>query len=548
MSVKDIDYIFENIVGGGGKWQWYIMLLTYPIMFASAPPCVLHLFTAYLPDYRCVVPNCDTNLTSITADFLEFSVPKEHSSTEMFTTAKYDPCHVYESKTDSCSNSGFDNSSKETCNAYVYDETIFPETLTTKLDLVCDNESKRRLLSTLMMLGLMIGSLLGGRISDKLGRKKTSIIAILIIIPSVLVGGLTSNYAFYATLRLITCSALPLAWVSMHALILEIFDKNHRQTVIIVKDFLWPISQMILTLIAYNDRRWQNVHFWVGGLGLAALPCLYMIPESPRWCANNGKKDESEQILLNVAKWNGKQLSDSDQEEIQSILNQVDKVSKQSTEKNLNLIDMFKKSNLSKTLIISFSWITTCLGSYTLFLNSTRLHGDLFLNFLLSAIADFPGIIGLVITLKYFSRRLNLFVLQFVTGICCIILAFVPQERPEVILTFFLIGKCSSGAAFTLVWVVTAELYPTNLRSQAVGFSSTVARIFSLLCPFVATLASYWKPLPMLLLGVPGLIAGVLAYFLPEMKGVELPQTMKDTIRTEIEMEPMNAKKDKETL
>ena len=52
----------------------------------------------------------------------------------------------------------------------------------------------------------------------------------------------------------------------------------------------------------------------------------------------------------------------------------------------------------------------------------------------------------------------------------------------------------------------------------------------------------------MLLLGVPGLIAGVLAYFLPEMKGVELPQTMKDTIRTEIEMEPMNAKTDKEEL
>ena len=192
--------------------------------------------------------------------------------------------------------SGFDNSSTETCNAYVYDQSVFPETLTTELNLVCDNESKRRLLSTLMMLGLMIGSLLGGRISDKLGRKKTTIIATLIIIPSVIVGGLTSNYAFYAVLRLITCSALPLVWVSMHAFILEIFDKDNRQTVIIVKDFLWPISQMILTLIAYYDRRWQNVHFWVGGLGLAAIPCLALIPESPRWCANNGKKAESEKI------------------------------------------------------------------------------------------------------------------------------------------------------------------------------------------------------------------------------------------------------------
>ena len=96
--------------------------------------------------------------------------------------------------------------------------------------------------------------------------------------------------------------------------------------------------------------------------------------------------------LVFFLKWNGKKLSDSDTEEIQSILNQIDKASKQTSESNLNLIDMFKKSNLSKTLIILFSWITTCLGSYTLFLNSTRLHGDLFLNFLLSALADFPGI------------------------------------------------------------------------------------------------------------------------------------------------------------
>ena len=113
-------------------------------------------------------------------------------------------------------------------------------------------------------------------------------------------------------------------------------------------------------------------------------------------------------------------------------------------------------------------------------------------------------------------------------------------QQTVAILIIFLIGKCCSGAAFTLVWVVTAELYPTNLRSQATGFSSTIARVFSLLCPFVATLAAYWKPLPMLILGVPGIIAGILTFWLPEMKGVELPQNMKDTFKSDIEMEPMN--------
>ena len=32
---KDLDYIFENIVGAGGFWQWYVLLLILPIGIAS---------------------------------------------------------------------------------------------------------------------------------------------------------------------------------------------------------------------------------------------------------------------------------------------------------------------------------------------------------------------------------------------------------------------------------------------------------------------------------------------------------------------------------
>ena len=170
------------------------------------------------------------------------------------------------------------------------------------------------------------------------------------------------------------------------------------------------------------------MHFWVGGLACLSLPCLYLIPESPRWLANNGKKQKCKQILFTIGKWNGKNLTDENKTEIEDILNRVENDAKQSIENNLNILDMFKKPNVSKTLIILFSWVTTCIGSYTLFLNTTRLHGDVFLNFLLSAVADFPGIIGLIITLKYFSRRLNLCMFQVLTGVCCLVLAFIPQE------------------------------------------------------------------------------------------------------------------------
>ena len=82
----------------------------------------------------------------------------------------FDPCQMYDVINETkltCAASSFDNSSIIKCNKFVYETFEFTETLTTKLNLVCDNESKRRLLGTLMMLGLLLGSLVGGRLPDR---------------------------------------------------------------------------------------------------------------------------------------------------------------------------------------------------------------------------------------------------------------------------------------------------------------------------------------------------------------------------------------------
>ena len=79
---------------------------------------------------------------------------------------------------------------------------------------------------------------------------------------------------------------------------------------------------------------------------------------------------------------------------------------------------------------------------------------------------------------------------------------------------------------FQMVWLYTSELYPTNLRTQAIGTCSMIARVFGLAAPFIGSLAKIWQPLPLFALGVPICIAGILAGFLPETKGTTLPQTL----------------------
>ena len=68
---------------------------------------------------------------------------------------------------------------------------------------------------------------------------------------------------------------------------------------------------------------------------------------------------------------------------------------------------------------------------------------------------------------------------------------------------------------FAMVYLITNELYPTNMRTQALGTCSAFARIFCACAPFLTPLTKYWQPLPMLIVGVPLILSGGLASFLP---------------------------------
>ena len=121
-------------------------------------PWLMHLFTAYEPKFRCHIPICDgiNQTNSIEEWYTVFALPPKESSSDMLMeTSEYDPCHMLPIVANSteCNELVFDISNKVSCDQYVYDDSLFEETLTTSLDLVCENEYKRRLLSSFMVLG-----------------------------------------------------------------------------------------------------------------------------------------------------------------------------------------------------------------------------------------------------------------------------------------------------------------------------------------------------------------------------------------------------------
>ncbi len=497
-------------------------------------PILLHMLAAYTPSHRCFVPSCDNAMTTAdNEDFISFAIPKAEAVREFLTDGgPFDKCHMYSTidGDQGCQPSNFNHSVlPEPCQRHIYDRSEFPETLTTKFDLVCDRESERRFLGTIMMLGFLLGSMVGGRLGDVFGRKRSMFLAVCVIAPSVIMGGFAPSYAVYATLRLISCTCLPIIWVSFHSCSMEAFSARHRVTVACLLDFFWPLTLLKLFILGYFFRHWTALHVATGCVCLIALASWWFTPESLRWLAQNNRLDEALDLFKKMARENNKELDKSKIDHIRDILKNIESVSQERTEKALTVLDLFKKGYAASSLVQVLAWVTSNVANYTLALNATKLSGDVFVNLVLTAVADMPAALIMLLTLNRLGRKANVSFFMILLGFSCLILAFLPKTQSKTLLIVFLVGKLAAGAALHLNWVVTSELYPTNLRGQSLGTFSTLARLFGLVCPFVADLAVFWKPLPMLVLGLPAVLAGFLILaLLPETSNTNLPQNMEE--------------------
>ena len=81
-----------------------------------------------------------------------------------------------------------------------------------------------------------------------------------------------------------------------------------------------------------------------------------------------------------------------------------------------------------------------------------------------------------------------------------------------------------------IVFVYTAELYPTIIRNSAVGACSLFANVGGVFALVLQPLSEYYLPAPMLIMGVSVFVSGLLALFLPETVGNRLPETMDEAL------------------
>nr|XP_057942636.1 organic cation/carnitine transporter 2-like isoform X2 [Doryrhamphus excisus] len=480
-------------LGQTGPYFWTTFCLLNTIFLSTGFNGLYILFVGAAPEHRCLIP--EVNLTPAWQEaIIPVTQVNGHEARSRCSRYKLEAVR-------NLSDKGFapgrdvnlTGLEQEGClDGWSYSKDIYQATIVTEWDLVCDDQWKVPFASSTMFVGYLLGSLISGQLSDRWGSS-----------------GLASSSAL---LRFLFVWSFPTCTGT------EVFSKTLRVIFTTMGAFLfYCIGYMMLPWIAYGIREWRTFLAVLSATGVVYFPLWWFIPESPRWLITQGRVAEAEAIIRDAARKNK---------------NEAPLVIFRGSEslppgRVYTMLDVLRSKNLRCiTLMCLVLWMAINVGYFGLSLNTSNLSGNPFVNCFLSATAEVPAYIVSTWLLRKCPRRALLSTFLFIGGGVLLLIQFIPTTLEYVALALEMTGKFGFTMAFSIVYIYTAELYPTVLRNVGMGMCSSAARIGSITAPYVIYLGSYNKALPYILMGSLTIASSVVNFFLPETHNKDLPETL----------------------
>lgn len=153
-------------------------------------------------------------------------------------------------------------------------------------------------------------------------------------------------------------------------------------------------------------------------------------------------------------------------------------------------------------------WSVSSLDYYLISFFLKYIPGSIYVNATVSTLAEIVANMTSGAVYKFFGAK-TAFVLCFtISAVGGFLIALMPSDANSLLEAFFvLVAKFGISFAFTMVYLITPGLFPTELRGTVFGICNVIARFLTILSPILAELN---EPTPMLCYSFTS-IAGLLA-------------------------------------
>ncbi|XP_066253734.1 organic cation transporter protein-like isoform X2 [Euwallacea similis] len=523
-STAQVDNSLDAILvhlGDFGKYQIYVFSLVCAAMVMHSMVHIAYVFTAMDLNYRCQIPGCDpTDHPTYAAPWLSNAIPYTNDSPEK--------CSMYapfrnETGLRNCTAVNFNRNKVKRCDSFVYQG--LEKTIVTEYNLQCDNNLwKLTLVGTINNIGQFFGLIISGFLSDRYGRKVVLVWGMVICGICGCIRALMPTYEWFLLFEFLDAAFGSGSYICGFVLGVELVGPKKRVLTGTIISSCYAVGEIAVAVAAWTVKSWKPLIFISYLPALFTISYLWIIPESIRWHLSKGRIEEAKTTLRKLAKVNGKEISDKELEVLDSA------VTGRLEKRENSALQALKSSILMIRLVACcFCWITCTFLFYGLTLNSVSLvAGNNYLDFILTSLVEVPAYFACNFVVEKYGRKKTLLFSYWLTGAACLAFIFIPTASRWGSLTIYLLGKFGATASFTILYVLTSEMFPTNLRHSFMGTCSTFGRIGSMISPQTPLLAQLWESLPLISFSAMSILAGLLTMIFPETLHKKLPDTVKE--------------------
>ena len=438
--------------------------------------------------------------------------------------------------------------------------------------LYCDREYLKGLTQTLFFVISNISTLVFSFLADYKGRKITILILYCIGSLPLIVAAFAQNWVMFMVFLIMAGIGVNPFSALCFVLLSESAGERLRQLSSIALLITWGVGELLFVPIAYYFPDWHILLlYWIAIPLTVQIVSYVWVYESPKFLIMKKRFIEAKEVLLKIAKVNRINPPEfSLAEEVKAVENGYESVRIENLDQNdllsehklserkkkakqqkkiYTYYDLFKYPSQRRiTLILCVAYFGIYLTYYGGIFALDSLGSNIYITALLTDCAELVAYLASNPVVRFMRRKISFPTIFFAMAICCMMFLFV--ENPTVYMFLAMLTKFFVSVNFSIVFIYTAELYPTTVRSLGIGLTTFVGKFGAALAPILISEFKYTLNIhPMVAFGIFSIFAGITVCFLKETFKVDLGDDIPEEIvkkKVDIEDKLESVKEDKE--
>ncbi|XP_074482928.1 solute carrier family 22 member 6 isoform X1 [Sebastes fasciatus] len=407
-----------------------------------------------------------------------------------------------------------------------------PGTESRKWDSVCGWTDWLSYGQTLYMVGLLLGSLVGGALSDRYGKRPVLLVSVFTQTVCGLVPAVLPQPFLFLAVRCLTGVCCCCINICSFSLAVEWTRPAARLWPPAFLPFCFSLGTMGGAPLAWLSPTWKQLHLSLALPQLICLPLYLSIPESPRWLLLRRRTDVLERYRSNSPA--DKQCLDLLLESTWSDLQkatEAEKAEPSGGHAPSDIIHLKHPTILLRLFIMSYLSAACALTYFGICMNIGSFGVGVYSAQFFSGLSEAPC---LLVPLVRLGRRPISMIAQFLSGAACFLSLLLSRYNgdPVLVMSLALLGKLCILAALFISILYSIELFPTVVRQRCVSLVNLCFRLGCLVNSLVPSNPDGAISLAAMVVYSSGPIIGCgLCLLLPETSGVPLPDSVEDCER-----------------